>query len=84
MSSNLRAALGIPRRGAFPHPTLVMGIVNVTPDSFQSEGRHTGTDAAVQHARRLIADVGPTELGTDRIQRGDTAHLENGGCAAPE
>jgi dihydropteroate synthase len=55
-TASLRAALGIPWRGAFPHPTLVMGIVNVTPDSFQTEGRHAETDAAVRHARRLIAD----------------------------
>lgn len=51
----VRAALGIPWRGEYPHPTLVMGVVNVTPDSFQAEGRHEGTDAAVGHARALIA-----------------------------
>jgi dihydropteroate synthase len=33
-----------------------MGIVNVTPDSFSDGGRFLGTDAAVAHARRLIAD----------------------------
>jgi dihydropteroate synthase len=35
---------------------LVMGIVNVTPDSFQAEGRHFDSAAAISHARRLIAD----------------------------
>ena len=33
---------------------LVMGIVNVTPDSFSDGGRHLGVQAAVAHARRLI------------------------------
>ncbi|KOF55093.1 MULTISPECIES: dihydropteroate synthase [unclassified Achromobacter] len=33
---------------------LVMGIVNVTPDSFSDGGRHNDPDAAVAHARRLI------------------------------
>jgi dihydropteroate synthase len=32
-----------------------MGIVNVTPDSFSDGGRHLGHDAALAHARRLIA-----------------------------
>ena len=35
---------------------LVMGIVNVTPDSFSDGGRFLGRDAALDHARRLIAD----------------------------
>lgn len=33
---------------------LVMGIVNVTPDSFSDGGEHADTDSAVGHARRLI------------------------------
>lgn len=33
---------------------LVMGVVNVTPDSFSDGGRHAGTEQAVTHARRLI------------------------------
>jgi dihydropteroate synthase len=42
----------------------VMGIVNVTPDSFSDGGAHAGTDAAVAHGLRLaeegadILDVG--------------------------
>ncbi len=35
---------------------LVMGIVNVTPDSFSDGGRHLSTAAAVAHAHQLIAD----------------------------
>lgn len=35
---------------------LVMGIVNVTPDSFSDGGQHLRHDAALAHARQLIAD----------------------------
>lgn len=35
---------------------LVMGIVNVTPDSFSDGGRHLLRDAAVAHARQLLAE----------------------------
>ena len=35
---------------------LVMGVVNVTPDSFSDGGRHLDPVAALDHARRLIAD----------------------------
>ena len=34
----------------------VMGIVNVTPDSFSDGGRHATTDAAVAHALRLVEE----------------------------
>jgi dihydropteroate synthase len=33
-----------------------MGVVNVTPDSFSDGGRYLGTEAAVAHARRLLAE----------------------------
>jgi dihydropteroate synthase len=35
---------------------LVMGIVNVTPDSFSDGGRHLSKQAAVEHGLRLMAD----------------------------
>ena len=35
---------------------LVMGIVNVTPDSFSDGGRHLMRDAAIAHAQQLIAE----------------------------
>jgi dihydropteroate synthase len=38
----------------FPRPALVMGIVNVTPDSFFDGGRYLDAPAAVAHALRLI------------------------------
>jgi len=38
-----------------PEP-LLMGILNVTPDSFSDAGRHLDPDTAVEHGRRLAAD----------------------------
>ena len=34
--------------------TLVMGVVNVTPDSFSDGGRFLDADAAVKHALRMV------------------------------
>lgn len=34
----------------------VMGIVNVTPDSFSDGGRHAGTSAALRHCEQLLRD----------------------------
>jgi dihydropteroate synthase len=48
----------------FPRPALVMGIVNVTPDSFADGGKFLDASAAVKHALKLaeegaeILDVG--------------------------
>lgn len=41
---------------AFPRPALVMGIVNVTPDSFSDGGRYLDPAAAVAHGRALRAE----------------------------
>jgi dihydropteroate synthase len=38
----------------FPRPALVMGIVNVTPDSFSDGGQFFDTKAAVTHALELV------------------------------
>lgn len=35
---------------------LIMGILNVTPDSFSDGGRHAGLEAAVAHAGRMVAE----------------------------
>ncbi len=35
---------------------LIMGILNVTPDSFSDGGRHNGVSHAVKHARTMIAE----------------------------
>ena len=48
----------------FPRPTIVMGIVNTTPDSFSDGGRFLDADEAEAHALRLanegaeILDIG--------------------------
>ena len=34
---------------------LIMGIVNVTPDSFSDGGRYAGTKAAIDHCEKLLA-----------------------------
>ncbi len=40
----------------FPAHPLIMGIVNVTPDSFSDGGLHFNTQAAVDHALKLVDD----------------------------
>src|SRR5205807_848355 len=45
--------LGIARRG---ERTLVMGILNVTPDSFSDGGQYLDADSAIRHAERMAAD----------------------------
>ncbi len=71
--------LGIPR---------VMGIVNVTPDSFSDGGRHATTMAARAHAERLVeegADIrvikSPTNL-TKATQRPKFIDAANGNFRA--
>jgi dihydropteroate synthase len=48
----------------FPRPALVMGVVNVTPDSFSDGGKYFDAGAAVDHALQLI------EEGADLIDIG--------------
>jgi dihydropteroate synthase len=40
----------------FPRPAMVMGIVNVTPDSFSDGGRYLNAKTAVEHAMRLVEE----------------------------
>jgi dihydropteroate synthase len=40
----------------FPRPTLIMGIVNVTPDSFSDGGKFLDERAAVKHALQLVKE----------------------------
>ena len=52
----LPAAAPAPLPGFVPcDRTLLMGVLNVTPDSFSDGGRWADPDAAVAHARELIA-----------------------------
>jgi dihydropteroate synthase len=39
----------------FPRPAIVMGIVNVTPDSFYDGGQYADVGRAVDHAQELVA-----------------------------
>ncbi len=38
------------------HKPLIMGILNVTPDSFSDGGRHNTVDAALKQAEKMLAD----------------------------
>jgi dihydropteroate synthase len=40
----------------FGRKTFVMGILNVTPDSFSDGGRFFNADAAIEHARKMVKD----------------------------
>ncbi|MGB7567520.1 MAG: dihydropteroate synthase, partial [Chitinivibrionales bacterium] len=42
-------------RHVLEKPFAIMGIVNVTPDSFYDGGKFFSIDAALDHARRLAA-----------------------------
>jgi dihydropteroate synthase len=45
-----------PRRFVWGSRTYVMGILNVTPDSFSDGGRYQTLDRALAHAQRLVED----------------------------
>ena len=40
----------------FREETIIMGILNVTPDSFSDGGKYSRVDAAVNHAKEMLAD----------------------------
>ncbi len=77
-ASDLIEAIGAPRprlAGLALDRPRIMGIVNVTPDSFSDGGRLTSADAAIAHALRLaeegadILDIGgeSTRPGADYV-----------------
>ncbi len=52
----------------------VMGIVNVTPDSFSDGGQHAGTPAALKHCEQLIRDgVHMLDIGGESTRPGSPA-----------
>jgi Dihydropteroate synthase and related enzymes len=51
---------------------LIMGILNVTPDSFSDGERHAAVGAAVAHARQMVAE------GADIIDIGGEAARARG------
>lgn len=72
----VRSALITPRAPMVPQ---IMGIVNVTPDSFSDGGQFARTDAAITHARQMaqagaaILDIGgeSTRPGSDAVSTKD-------------
>jgi len=61
--------------------SLVLGIVNVTPDSFSDGGHHADTDAAIRHGLALVAegadllDVGGESTRPGAVPVGDAEEL---------
>ena len=55
MSTAVRRPEGLPDR-LDRDETLVMGVLNVTPDSFSDGGEHDSAPAAIAHGRRLVAE----------------------------
>jgi dihydropteroate synthase len=61
------------REREFPleHTTLIMGVVNVTPDSFSDGGRHLDPEAAIAQALRLAAEGADiVDLGAESTRPG--------------
>jgi dihydropteroate synthase len=55
---------------------VVMGVVNVTPDSFSDGGLYADTEAAIAHARRLLADGADIlDIGGESTRPGATRPL---------
>jgi dihydropteroate synthase len=55
---------------------VVMGVVNVTPDSFSDGGRYADTEAAIAHGRRLLADGADVlDIGGESTRPGATRPL---------
>src|SRR5438874_52183 len=55
-STEPRPLWRLPRSRLAEGRTLVMGVLNVTPDSFSDGGKYAATDAAVEHGLRLAAE----------------------------
>lgn len=65
--------------------TLIMGVVNVTPDSFSDGGEFLNADAAIAHALQLLdegADL--LDLGAESTRPGSQAGTENPAVSADE
>ena len=61
-----------------PDRCLVMGILNVTPDSFSDGGRYASTDAAVAHGQALAA------AGADSVDVGGESTRPGAGRVDPD
>ena len=65
------------KKHIFDRPAM-MGILNVTPDSFSDGGRYNQTDNALQHCEQLISD------GTDIIDIGGCSTRPNNAIATEQ
>src|SRR5690348_971793 len=55
---------------------LLMGVLNVTPDSFSDGGRWDTTDAAIAHGRQLVAEGADiVDVGGESTRPGATRPL---------
>ena len=81
MRAELRA-----KRDAFldktKSPPSVMGILNVTPDSFSDGGRFEAFDAAVAHARTMVAEGDIVDIGGESTAAFGHARAGGGGVRA--
>jgi dihydropteroate synthase len=59
-------------------PYVVMGIVNVTPDSFYDGGRYGNVDVAVEHAKKLMSE------GADIIDIGGASSRPGAEIVSPD
>jgi dihydropteroate synthase len=65
----------------FPRPALVMGIVNVTPDSFSDGGKFFAAEAAIAHGLELVnqgaemLDIGGESTRPDAVPVGEAEEL---------
>ena len=62
--------------------TLVMGILNVTPDSFSDGGKHYAATDAIARAARMIAEgASIIDIGGESTRPGAREHQRGGGAA---
>src|SRR6185437_9302341 len=65
--------------------TLIMGVVNITPDSFSDGGAYFAPEAAIAHALELLeqgADL--LDLGAESTRPGSRAGAENSAVSGEE
>src|SRR5204862_1315914 len=63
--------------------TLIMGVVNVTPDSFSDGGLHLDPESAVAHALQLVADGADIiDIGGESTRPGATVIASAGASAS--
>ena len=53
---NTKLSLNVSGKAMLMEQPLVMGILNVTPDSFSDGGNYLSVEAAVEHASQMLAD----------------------------